>query len=430
MKAMHSVAARLKPGLPMRTASRALLRTSFLLVALGALPVRAETNEEWGRRLRKSLQEFREQTDRQRRIPQRPPRAEAIDSNGNRHSLGPWEEVRRNRASSDHPGPAIPSPGPDQHPEAQADAALARGDYDEAVRLLELARTQSPDPAALIPRINAVRSAKLANEVRAVNVRRGVELHRVLDQAARSLPAQLRSPSPAVALASVAPEPLSDASVIDLRGVQFLVVDPAFFKSTGAAGNSGGKSARRFIEPPEPGKTLSPVAFAGSPYVAVFETPEFEALMLGGLGMEPARQPGESHRARAAFLRRIDALPPQSIHVVTTASDEEFQASRAKVKTAYQEYRKRRKALLGAAVQSSLREMKSMLQGMEDEGWFKRGDDLVAKTASDPLLKATLDERARVVRWYAELYLDEAEDRAYRELALRVTRIMKENDKP
>ena len=428
MKTLHTDTARLDSSL-VRTASRALLRTSLLLVALGALPAQAETNEEWGRRLRKSLQEFREQTDRQRRIPQRPARAEAIDSNGNSHSLGPWEEVRRNRISSDNPGPAIPSPAPDQHPEAQADAALARGNYDEAVRLLELARAQSPDPAALIPRINAVRSAKLANEVRAVNVRRGVELHRVLDQAARNLPAQLRSPSPAVALASVAPEPLSDASVIDLRGVQYLVVDPAFFKSTGA-GHAGHQSVRRFIEPPEPGKTLSPVAFAGSPYVAVFETPEFEALMLGGLGMEPARQPGELHRARAAFLRKIDALPPQSIHVVTTASDEELQASRTKVKTAYQEYRKRRKALLGAAVNSSLREMRSMLKGMENEGWFKPGDDLVAKTASDPLLKAMLDERARVVRWYAELYLDEAEDRAYRELALRVTRIMKENDKP
>lgn len=432
MRVLNRAAASIGLGPRKTNASKPMLLSGLLLAAMGHMPARAETNEEWGRRLSRNLQEFREQISKQKLIPQRPASVQSIDSNGNNHPIGLWSEVRRthNRASSDNPSQGRAPSVPDQQPETQADAALARGDYDEALRWLELARAQSPNPAALIPRINAVRSAKLANEVREVNVRRGVELNRILVQAERNLPAQLRSPAPTVALANVAREPLTDAAVIDLRGVQYLVVDPAFFKPVAAGGSANTQAVRRFIEPPEPGGTLSPVAFAGSPYVAVFESPEFEALMLGGPRMDPAREPGGLHRAREAFLRKVDALPPQSIHVVTTASDEELRASQLKVKAAYQDYRKRRKALLGAAAHSSLRAMRSMLEGMENEGWFKPGDNLVAKTEADPFLKATLEERARVVRWYAELYLDEAEDRAYRELAARVTRIMKENDKP
>jgi hypothetical protein len=404
-----------------------------LLCAIGSVPVQAESNEEWGRKLSRSLQEIRirEQIDKQKLIPQRPARAQTIDANGKSHDLGLWAEVRRNHdrsAGGTLPQGAAPS-APVQQPEALAEEALARGDYDEALRLLEVARAQSPNGAALIPRINAVRSAKLANEVRQVNVRRGLELKRVLGQAEHSLPAQLRAPTPTVALANVTQEPLTDTTVIDLRGVQYLVVDPAFFKPA-AGGISNTQAARRFIEPPEPGKTLSPIAFAGSPYTAVFESKDFETLMLGGLHQEPGREAGALHRARQALLHRVDAMPPQPLHVVTTASDEEISASQLKVKQAYQTYRKRRTELLGAAVTSSLRAMRSMLDGMENEGWFKPGDNLVAKADSDPLLRATMDERARVVRWYAELYLDEAEDRAYRELAARVTRIMKENDKP
>lgn len=429
MRALNRAAASL--GLRKAVASKTMFLSGLLLVAMGTMPVQAETNEEWGRRLNRSLQDFREQARKQKLIPQRPASVQTIDSNGRNHPIGLWTDIRRNqnRTSSDNP-PPVTSSTPIQQPETQADAALVRGDYDEALRILEQARAQSPNGAALIPRINAVRSAKLANEVRAVNVRRSAELSHVLKQAEQSLPAQLRLPAPTVALADVAHEPLTDATVIDLRGVQYLVVDPAFFKPVAAGGSSNTQAVRRFIEPPEPGKTLSPVAFAGSPYATVFEGPEFEALMLGGLRKDPAKEPGALHRTRQAFLRKVDALPPQSLHVVTTASDEELRASQLKVKAAYQDYRKRRTALLGAAANSSLRAMRSMLDGMENEGWFNPGDNLVAKAESDPFLKATMDERARVVRWYAELYLDEAEDRAYRELAARVTRIMKENDKP
>lgn len=431
MRIMNRASAGISLGPRKMNASKTMLRSGLLLVVMGHMSVQAETNEEWGRRLSRNLQAFREQINKQKQIPQRPASVQTIDSNGRNHPIGLWDDVKRtrDRTSSDNISQGAAPSTPVQQPEVQADAALARGDYDEALRLLELARVQSPHNAALIPRINAVRSAKLANEVREVNVRRGVELSRVLGRAEQSLPAQLRSPAPTVALANVAREPLTDAAVIDLRGVQYLVVDPAFFKPAAAGGSLNTQGVRRFIEPPEPGKTLSPVAFAGSPYAAVFESREFETLMLGGLRTDPAQEPGGLHRAREAFLRKVDALPPQSIHVVTTASDEELRASQLKVKAAYQDYRKRRKALLGAAANSSLRAMRSMLEGMENEGWFKPGDNLAAKAGTDPFLKATMDERARVVRWYAELYLDEAEDRAYRELAARVTRIMKEDDK-
>ena len=395
--------------------------TGLLALLLSHPLVWGESNEEFDKRLHGEMQGFMKQIAEQKAIPQRPPRVETIDANGRNESAGTWADVRRDHAAGNDTPAVVAPPAPD--PEAEADAALARGDYDEALRLLALARAKAPDAATLIAKMNGVRAAQLAKEVRAVNARRQIELNGVLQRAEQNLPTQLRSPSPTVALEAAGFDPPSDATIVDLRGTQSFVIDPAFFH--GAATNA--QAAHRFIEPPEPGKTLSPVAFAGSPYTAVFETPEFEALMLSGLDAQP-KEP--VNRVREAFFKGLDALPPQRIHVVTTADDAVFEASRLQVKAAYEDYRKRRSELLHAAGSSSLKAMRTMLDGMENEGWFKPGDNLLAKVDGDPLLRATLDERARVVRWYAELYLDEAEDRAYRELAARVTRIMKENTKP
>ena len=403
----------------------------LLLLTTSHLPAWSESNEEFGKRLHSALQDFKRQTDQQKTMQQRPPRVETIDSNGVHERTGSWEDVRPNRSASNDP-PVVAPPAPD--PEAEADAAVTRGDYDQALRLLKQALATTTDARSLVYKMNVICAAKLTQEVRAVNARRAEELNGVLKQAEQNLPMQLRSVAPNVALAAAQFERPSETTLVDLRGAQSFVVDPAFFRGVGtggAAANTGAtantQAARRFIEPPEPGKTLSPVAFAGSPYTAVFETPEFEALMLSGLNA-PVAEP--VNRVRVAFFKRLDALPPQPIHVVTTAEDAMFEASRLQVKAAYEEYRKRRAHFLHVAGDASLKAMRTMLDGMENEGWFKPGDNLLAKVESDPVLKATLDERARLVRWYAELYLDEAEDRAYRELADRVTSIMKENTKP
>lgn len=407
------------------------LRSGLLLVALGHPPVRAETNEEFGRRLHRSLEDFRKQIDAQKQIPQRPAEAKTIGSNGEFRSLGSWDNVvrRQNLLSDGRTSAAVPASSPVDEMVTLADAASSRGDFDEALRLLTHATVKSPNDRALLSRVNALRAAKLNREVHDANSRRGADLNRALGQAEQSLPAQLRLPSPTVALANVTGAPLDDTMSVDLSGVQSFVVDPAFFKPKTTSGAPNDGSAARFAEPPVPGKPLPARVFADSPYVAIFETPEFTQLMLSGLEEKPVAKPGDLHREREAFLRRVDALPPQLIHVVTTANEKELEASRLQVKAAYEDYRKRRTELLRAAGGACLREMRAMIDGMENEGWFKPGDNLVAKEANDPLFRATINERARVVRWYAELYLDEAENRAYREMAARVTRIMKENNK-
>lgn len=394
--------------------------------------VPAETNEEFGKRLSRSLAADRDRLVREMQAQgkkwQHPAQLYKIDSSGREKRISSWDEESRNRTSSTVTPSMVPIVVTD--PETLADDALRRGDYDEALRLFEKARPNSPNVATLNSKMHLARVANLNLQVKKANALRAVELNRVLKQAEKSLPAQLRSPSPTVALKAAGFEPPDDAMVVDLRGAQSFVVDPAFFKTGSTGAKTDGQSRRRFIEPPVPGKTLSPLAFAGSPYARVFETPEFESLMLEGLEKDPAKEPGHVHRAREAFFQRIDALPPQLIHLVTTADDSALEASRLQVKAAYEAYRKRRTTLLHAAGNAALKEMKSMLLGMEAEGWFKPGDNLVLKTGKDPILKANLDERARVVRWRAELYLDEAEDWAYREMAARVTRIMKENSKP
>ena len=356
---------------------------------------------------------------------ERPARVVTFDSNGGNHSVGSWEGVKRNQ-NGNTPSAVVP-PTPVQQLGKRADEAMASGDYDEATRLLEKAREVSPNDATLIPKLNAARFQKISTEVKAANSRRGVELSRVLEQAAKTLPLQLQSPSPTVALADVGGNPNTDPRVVDLRGVQSFVVDPAFFKPGRVGETLQTAPGRRFTEPPAPGETLSPVAFAGSPYATIFESAEIEKLILGGLRSDPAKVPGDLHKSWEAWNRKIDALPPQPVYVVTSARDAAFEPSRLQVKAAYEDYRKRRKELLGVAANASIRAMRSMIEGMENEAWFKPGDNLELKTKNDPLLKATLDERARVVRWYAELYLDEAENRAYQEMADRVTRILKEN---
>jgi hypothetical protein len=407
------------------------LGSGLLLLAVGHSPVRAESNEEFGRRLHRSLEDFRKQTDAQKLIPQRPAETKTIGSDGEIRSRGSWDDAVRRQ--SPPPASEAPSPIPDsssvEKVVAQADAASSSGDFDAALELLTHAAVKSPNDQTLLSRINALRMAKLNREVHEANSRRGVDLNRVLGQAEQNLPAQLRLPSPTVALGNLGSDSLDDTMTVDLSGAQSFVVDPAFFKPTTASGAPNRESAGRFAEPPVPGKPLPPQVFADSPYVAIFESPEFTELMLSGLGEEPAPKPGELNRARVAFLRRVDALPPQLIHLVTTADEKELEASRLQVKQTYEDYRQRRTELLTAAAQATLREMRSMIDGMENEGWFKRGDNLVEKEANDPLFRATMNERARVVRWYAELYLDEAENRAYREMAARVTRIMKENQK-
>lgn len=410
---------------------KAMLQSGFLLMALGHVPAMAESNEEWGRRLRSNLnadrvvREFKEQAAAQKALSQRITQAWRMGEDGSRQSLGGWDEVAR-RQNVAPQGSSAPATTPTRDTLALVDAATGRGDFTEALRLLTEASAKSPSDQELLVKMNMVRAAKLANEVHEANSRRGVELDRILIQAEKNLPQQLRMPSPTVALADVIGDPPSDAMVVDLRGVQSYVVDPAFFKTAATGGNG---AVRRFIEPPEPGKSLSALAFSGSPYATVFESPEYETLMLSGLRDAPVKEPGDVHRAREAFLRKVDDLPSRLIHVVTTANEQELEASRLKVKAAYEDYRKRRRVLLAAAANASLRQMRSMLQGMEDEGLIKPGDNLLAKTEGDPLLKATIDDRARLVRWHAELYLDEAEEVAYREMADRVTRIMKESAK-
>jgi tetratricopeptide (TPR) repeat protein len=414
------------------------IAAGFPVLLICQAPACAQGNEEFGRQMKlrfdierevnRIVREMHDQKTKWRPPAQAPAQVYEIGPSGRENRVGPWAEANEKRNSRYDMPPVVAPPPPD--PEALADAALARGDYDEAIRLFEQARPNSAHAGALASKLNIAHMAKLNLQANKANAQRAVELSRVLKQAGKSLPAQLRTPSPAVALQAAGFEPPSDAMVVDLRGAQSFVVDPAFFKAGATGARTHGQAMRRFIEPPEPGKTLSPLAFAGSPYARVFETPEFDTLMLEGLQKGPAKEPGQLHRAREAFFRRIDALPPQLIHLVTTADDSALAASRLQVKAAYEAYRKRRTTLLHAAGNAALKEMRSMLDGMEAEGWFTSGDNLVLKTEKDPILRANLDERARVVRWRAELYLDEAEDWAYREMAARVTRIMKENSKP
>lgn len=402
--------------------------SGLILMTVAPLPLRGESNEEYGRRLDRELASFRDQAAALKRIPQRPPEVQTLGSNGEVRSRSSWDEAVRRQTPAAAQPPPTPVPSPIDTLVTQADAASGRGDFAEAIRLLSQATAMSPNPA-LLAKLDGLRAAKLNREVHDANTRRGTELNGVLDRAQRNLPAQLLLPAPTVALANVAGDPLDDTMTVDLRGAQSFVVDPSFFKPGPMRDAPNDGSAGRFTEPPVPGKPLPPRAFADSPYVAVFETPEFTALMLSGMEEGPTARPGDLNRQRQAFLRRIDALPPQLIHLVTTAEEKELEASRLQVKEAYESYRKRRSELLGAAANATLQEMKSMITGMENEGWFKKGDNLMEKEANDPLFNATLNERARVVRWYAELYLDEAENRAYREMAARVTRIMKENSK-
>lgn len=408
-----------------------LFLSAVMVCSTGMAAQQSESNEEFHKRLNRALSEHREEVKRARERTQRPPTLQVIDAEGRNRPIGLWSDVkpRQDLASGSSSPNLVSSKPPDPQPDAAADAALMRGDYDEAIRILELERSRTRDDAALRIRIADIRLAKTIKEVRELNRQRQVELGRVLKKAELSLPAQLRMPAPSVDLAAVAPAPLIDSTVVDLRGVQFLVIDPTFFRPTGAGGSTGARSHRRFIEPPEPGKPLTAFAFADSPYSAAFENPEFQKLKHWSPAQGGARAPGELNRARKAFLERVAATPAKSIHVVTTATDEAFQKSRLKVKAAYEQYLKRRSELLGTAANHSVRDMASMLKGMEQEGWIKPGENLQKKEKVDPVFAAALEDRTRAIRWYGEIRLDQAEELAYRELAANVTRIMKEDDK-
>ena len=330
----------------------------------------------------------------------------------------------------DAPSPQAPAPTEETPAQIQArsDEALQRGDYDGALAILAKALEKNPGDRELIAKQTELRRQQLNAWATKANESRAKELKRVLEKARTALVEEMNLPSPEAALKDM----LGDSSTDiprppDLGTCDTMVVDPCFFESQGN-GQVGVNAARRFVEPPEPGKTLSAVAFADSRYKGAFESPENEALFEGlieQVARELPPKPGDLHRKREAWIRRWEQVPPRPLKVLSGSKAQELERSRQKVQVAYEEYLQRRKKLIAAALHRCVKEMTAMLEGMEKEGWWKPGASFI-ELENDPLVKAEMDKRAWQVRWYSELYLDEAEEQAFRELAARVTSIMKE----
>lgn len=301
--------------------------------------------------------------------------------------------------------------------------ALSVGNYELAITLLSQARASLPQDTTITDKLLEARTELMKRMRAEADATRRRVLDRAIQTATASLEAVFATPTPQASL----PTAWGDPMVVDLTDARTLTVDPRLLSGLSLGTNHPfpppptGLAAR----PPEPDPKRIPRS-TDAQFLAFFSGQAYEDLFFEYQmsRLEVAMPSPRFHELIEESLKLLDTVPMRPIQVRSSAELQELDATRPMVAKAVEAFRSRLHQLHYEATWQATREFSDFLQLLEDDGWWKKGENIQKAIAADPQLSQLVDEEVNKSRLRMLDYLDTAAATAYDGLANQMRTIL------
>lgn len=298
--------------------------------------------------------------------------------------------------------------------------AISAGNYELAITLLSQARESLPQDTTITEKLREART-ELTKRMRAeADATRRRVLDRAIQAATASLEAVFATPTPQAAL----PTAWGDPMVVDLTDARTLTVDPSLLSGLHLdplPPPPTGFGAR----PPEPNPQRIPKP-TDDQILAFFSSQAYEDLFFEyqfGQLKVPTPSP-RLHELIEESLKLLDTVPMRPIQVKGSVGFEELEATRPLVAKAVEAFRTRFHQLHYEATLQAMREFSDFLQQLEDDGWWKKGEDIQKAIAADPQLSRAVEDEIEKSQLRMLDYHDAAAATAYAGMASQMRTIL------